>query len=169
MRRSFCGGGRTGSRPTAATINSRSRRRTNWRKSSAPSHGRPADIIRDVMTRGFLHAATAVAIGVAAAAAPPPVADLHKLFSEWRAFQQPKLVDGAPDYSPAAMDAQRRALADYQRRLAALDRTGWPVAAQVDWHIVRAEMNGLDFDLRIRRPWATNPSFYVTVFPEQSD
>jgi hypothetical protein len=39
----------------------------------------------------------------------------------------------------------------------------------VDWHIVRAEMNGLDFDHRVLRPWANNPAFYVTVFPEQSD
>ena len=40
---------------------------------------------------------------------------------------------------------------------------------QVDWHLVRAEMNGLDFDHRVRRPWASNPAFYVTVFPSRSD
>jgi hypothetical protein len=37
------------------------------------------------------------------------------------------------------------------------------------WHLVRAEMNGLDFDHRVLRPWASNPAFYVTVFPSQSD
>ena len=30
-------------------------------------------------------------------------------------------------------------------------------------------MNGLDFDLRVRRPWARDPSFYATVFGERSD
>lgn len=95
--------------------------------------------------------------------------DLQKLFPEWRAFQKPKLVNGVPDYAAAAMAAQHRELAAYQRRLAAIDPGGWPVSQQVDWHLVRAEMNGLDFDHRVRRPWATNPAFYVTVFPNQSD
>jgi hypothetical protein len=67
------------------------------------------------------------------------------------------------------MAAQHRELATYQRRLVALDTTGWPTPAQVDYHIVRAEMNGLDFDHRVLRPWANNPAFYVTVFADQSD
>jgi uncharacterized protein DUF885 len=95
--------------------------------------------------------------------------DLVSLFAEWRAFQQPKLVNGAPDYSAAAMAAQARELPAFQRRLTAIDPTGWPVAQQVDWHVVRAEMSGLDFDHRVLRPWANNPAFYVTVFPSQSD
>ena len=33
--------------------------------------------------------------------------DLVTLFREWRAFQKPKLVDGVPDYSAAAMAAGR--------------------------------------------------------------
>ena len=40
---------------------------------------------------------------------------------------------------------------------------------QVDYHVVRAEMNGLDFDHRVLRPWANNPAFYVTIFPDESD
>lgn len=95
--------------------------------------------------------------------------DLVTLFGDWRAFQQPPLVDGVPDYSSAAMAAQSRDLAGYQARLAAIDPGGWPAAQQVDYFIVRAEMNGLDFDHRVRKPWATNPAFYVTVFPEESD
>ena len=95
--------------------------------------------------------------------------DLVSLFAEWRAFQKPGLVDGVPDYTAGAMAAQQRALATYQQRLAAIDQRGWPVSRQVDRHIVRAEMNGLDFDHRVLRPWANNPAFYVTVFPSQSD
>jgi Bacterial protein of unknown function (DUF885) len=95
--------------------------------------------------------------------------DLVSLFSDWRAFQKPKVVDGVPDYTPAAMAAQKRELAAYQRRLAAIDPSGWPIAQQADWHVVRAEMNGLDFDHRVLQPWAKNPGFYVTVFSEESD
>ena len=95
--------------------------------------------------------------------------DLVSLFTEWRAFQKPKVVDGVPDYTANAMAAQQRELAAYQRRLAGINTSGWPVSQQVDWHIVRAEMNGLDFDHRVLRPWANNPAFYVVVFPEQSD
>jgi hypothetical protein len=95
--------------------------------------------------------------------------DLLILFKEWRAFQQPKVVNGVPDYSAAAMAAQHKSLPAFQKRLAAIDPATWPVAQQVDWHIVRAEMNGLDFDHRVLRPWANNPTFYVTVFPSRSD
>ena len=96
-------------------------------------------------------------------------ADLVSLFADWRLFQKPKLVDGVPDYTPAAMAAQKRELASFQRRLAAIDPSRWPVARQADYHVVRAEMNGLDFDHRVLQPWANNPAFYVTVFTEESD
>jgi hypothetical protein len=95
--------------------------------------------------------------------------DLVSLFSEWRSFQKPKLVDGVPDYTARAMAAQHRELAAWQRRLASIDPGGWPVNQQVDYHVVRAEMNGLDFDHRVLKPWTNNPAFYVTVFSEESD
>ncbi len=95
--------------------------------------------------------------------------DLLKLFEDWRVFQNPKLVDGVPDYTAAAMAVQKRELASYQARLAAIDPRGWPIPLQVDYHMVRAEMNGLDFDHRVLKPWANNPAFYVTVFAEESD
>jgi len=50
-----------------------------------------------------------------------------------------------------------------------MDASRWPIAQQVDLHLVRAEMNGLDFDHRVLRPWANNPAFYVTVFTSESD
>jgi len=95
--------------------------------------------------------------------------DLTTLFGEWRRFQQPKLVDGAPDYSAAAMAAQARDLAGFAKRLAAIDPTGWPIPQQVDYYIVRAEMNGLDFDHRVLKPWTNNPAFYATVHGDESD
>lgn len=94
---------------------------------------------------------------------------LVQLFHDWRVFEQPRMQNGVPDYSAAAMRAQYAALAGYQRRLASVDTTGWPVSQQVDYQIVRAEMNGLDFSQRVLRPWARNPAFYVSFFPSRSD
>jgi hypothetical protein len=95
--------------------------------------------------------------------------NLETLFKEWRAFQPPKRAGGVYDYRPAAMAAQKTELATYQQRLKAIDTTGWPIPAQVDYHIVRAEMNGLEFDHRVLQPWKNNPAFYQTVFADESD
>ena len=108
-------------------------------------------------------------LAATAMAASPADTDLVSLFREWRAFQKPPRRDGVPDYTAAAMTAQQRALASWPRRLAAMDSSRWPIAQQVDLHLVRAEMNGLDFDHRVLRPWANNPAFYVTVFTSESD
>lgn len=94
---------------------------------------------------------------------------LVELFREWRDFERPAFVDGVPDYTSDAMAAQQEALPTWFERLDALSPEGWPVEDQVDWHLVRAEMNGLDFDHRVRRPWARDPAFYVMIFAEQSD
>ena len=45
----------------------------------------------------------------------------------------------------------------------------WPIPYQVDWHIVRAEMNGYDFNYRILQPWVRDPAYYQTVWDYQSD
>jgi len=95
--------------------------------------------------------------------------DLAAFFAAWRAFQRPKVADGVPDYSASSMAAQHRELAGWQRRLDAFDTTGWTAAQKVDREILRAEMNGLDFDHRVLVPWSRDPAFYVTVFDEQSD
>jgi hypothetical protein len=110
-------------------------------------------------------------VAVPADGAPPPsrYQDLVALFREWRVFQKPKVVDGVPDYTAAAMAAQKGALPALQKRLAALDTTGWSISQQIDYHLVRAEMNGLDFDLRVKRPWARSPSFYIMFYPGRSD
>src|SRR5450432_1579361 len=111
-------------------------------------------------------------VGGSAHAAPPPPGryeDLVTFFRDWRAFQKPKLVDGVPDYGAAAMTAQQKELESWRKRVAAIDPGGWPIPQQVDYDILRAELAGLDFDHRVLKPWANNPSFYVTVFWEESD
>jgi hypothetical protein len=95
--------------------------------------------------------------------------DLVSLFQEWREFQKPEIVDAVPDYTAAAMEKQRLGLREYQNRLAAIDPGSWPVSQQVDYHLVRAEMNGLDFDHRVLRPWSRNPCFYSIYYRSPSD
>src|SRR5262245_53944212 len=94
---------------------------------------------------------------------------LVALFKDWRDFQKPPRVGLAYDYRAATMAAQKTGLARYQARLKAIDPRNWPIPQQVDYHIVRAEMNGLGFDHRVLKPWANNPGFYVTVFDDESD
>jgi len=95
--------------------------------------------------------------------------DLVKLFEEWREFEEPRLADGVADYTAGAMAAQYQELGAYRQRLDLIDPDGWPVSQQVDYQIVQAEMNGMDFDHRIRRPWARDPAFYTRIHPSRSD
>ncbi|MGB3862840.1 MAG: hypothetical protein WA915_12190, partial [Candidatus Aminicenantaceae bacterium] len=87
--------------------------------------------------------------------------DLVSLFNEFREFQSPKMTDGVPDYTAAAIDEQRRGLKEFQSRLAAIDIEDWPVSQQVDYHLVRGEMNGMDFYQRVYKPWSRDPVFYL--------
>ena len=87
--------------------------------------------------------------------------DLVRLFKEFREFQEPKWVDGAPDYTVVAIEGQRRGLKEFQSRLAAINIEDWPVSQQVDYHLVRGEMNGMDFYQRVYKPWSRDPVFYL--------
>ncbi len=95
--------------------------------------------------------------------------DLTSLFSEWRSFEQPPLLDGAPDYTEATFKKRRPAFEQLQARLLAIDTTGWPVPQQVDWLIVWAEMNGYDFNDRILQPWVRDPAYYKSLWTYRSD
>ena len=105
----------------------------------------------------------------AASAAEGSYEDLRSLFQKWRAFEVPERLQGAPDYTAAAMQRKREGLRQLQAELAAIDPTPWPVEQQVDYHLVRAEMNGLDFHLRVLMPWQRDPSFYASIRTSQSD
>lgn len=94
---------------------------------------------------------------------------LVELFHEWREFEQPPLENGAPVYTEARMQAIREGIARFRKRLRAIEIADWPVERQVDWHLLRAEINGLDFHERVLKPWNRDPAFYQTVWTYQSD
>jgi hypothetical protein len=94
---------------------------------------------------------------------------LVRLFQEWRAFERPPMRDGAPDYTATTMARRNNELEEWVARLTAIDTTGWTTEQQIDWHLVRAEMNGLDFHIRVLKPWERDPAYYVTIWTDQSD
>jgi len=95
--------------------------------------------------------------------------DLLQLFAEWREFERPPSLEGAPDYTAETFDARYAGFQDYRVNLDGIDVHEWPVEQQVDWHIVRAEMNGFDFNYRILKPWARDPAFYQSIWLYKSD
>ena len=106
---------------------------------------------------------------MAAQTAASTHAQLVGLFAEWRAFNHPAIVHGRPDYGAAAMAAKAAGLNSFKQRLTAVDTHGWSPSEKGDYRLVEAEMNGLDFFLRILKPWARDPGFYQTIFAEMSD
>ena len=95
--------------------------------------------------------------------------DLLALFEDWREFESPPLLEGAPDYTAEITARRHRELKTYQARLNSFDIDNWPVNQQVDWHLVRAEMNGMDFNIRVLKPWVRDPAYYTSVWTAQSD
>ena len=94
---------------------------------------------------------------------------LVKLFQQWREFEHPVMKNNVPDYSASAMAAKASALRQWRGRLDAIDPKSWTIEQQNDYKLVKAEMNGLDFNLRVLRPWARDPGFYVSVWASRSD
>jgi hypothetical protein len=94
---------------------------------------------------------------------------LVALFAEWRAFERPPTRDGVPDYTAATFERRHAELPKWRARLAAIDPDTWPIERQVDHQILRAEMNGFDFYVRVLQPWVRDPAFYVSVWTSQSD
>jgi hypothetical protein len=109
------------------------------------------------------------AVSMAATSQTTNYAGLLELFEEWRDFESPPLLDSAPDYTVETFAARRGDFAALQARLNAFDVTAWPIPQQVDWHLVRAEMNGYDFNERVLKPWARDPAFYASVWMARSD
>ncbi|MDM7955704.1 DUF885 family protein [Blastomonas sp.] len=107
--------------------------------------------------------ACAIPAAAQAEAATVSHADLVALYDEFRAFVAPDMLDGLPDYSPAAMARQYEGLRAFQTRLAAIDDSRWPISQRVDYMVVLAEMRGLEFQHRVMQPWKRDPAFYSTT------
>ena len=125
-------------------------------------------VFRIVLTGTLSFAMTGAGMATESAG-PGDHEDLLALFAEWREFERPPMPDGAPDYTKETFETRYAEFQMYRDRLHALDISAWPVEQQVDWHLVRAEMNGFDFNYRVLRPWARDPAFYQSVWTYKSD
>ena len=94
---------------------------------------------------------------------------LLQLCKELRILERTSLPNAVPDYRSQTIIKTQQTLLQYKGRLQKTDTTGWPINQQVDYVLLRAEMNALDYNCRILKPWVRDPAFYVLVFNEQSD
>jgi hypothetical protein len=100
---------------------------------------------------------------------PASYPELVSLFKEWRTFETPPLLDGAPDYTQSTFAKRLPEFKKLQNQLLAMDTTGWAIPEQVDYRIVWAEMNGYDFNHRILKPWERDPAYYTSLWMDRSD
>ncbi len=111
---------------------------------------------------------SAGALGAQAPASTDP--QLLAVFADWRTFEEPpRLAGGVPDYSPATNARRLAELGKLQARLQAINQAGWSIPQQVDHHLVRAEMNGLEYHLRVLQPFARDPAYYASIITGESD
>ena len=95
--------------------------------------------------------------------------ELLALFEEWRRFEEPPRIGGGPDYSAATNERRLRELGLLQKRLQAIGTTGWSISQQIDRHLVRAEMNGMQYHLQVLKPFERDPAYYVSIITSESD
>ncbi len=96
--------------------------------------------------------------------------ELIKLADEFHAFRSPLFrartwrptheVKGVPDYA-AVKREQLAGLPKFRERLSALDPKGWPVHDQVDYLVLRSEMDDVYFEQVVLREVETNPGYYI--------
>ena len=94
---------------------------------------------------------------------------LVSLFYEWREFERPPLLNGAPDYTKQGFQKRQVKFKNLRSRLNKINTVGWNKSHKIDFKIVWAEMNGYDFNRRVLRPWERDPAFYQTIWTYESD
>lgn len=94
---------------------------------------------------------------------------LISLNSSWRAFENPPLLNSAPDYTQVTFEQRWPRFEELRSELNAIDTVDWSISQKADWMIVWAEMNGFDFNYRVLKPWQRDPAFYISLFTYRSD
>ncbi len=94
---------------------------------------------------------------------------LLQLCKDLRLLERTNLPNDVPDYRSATIIKTQQTLLQYKNRLQKIDTAGWRLEQKVDYVLLRAEMNALDYNCRILKPWVRDPAFYAIIFGEQSD
>lgn len=130
-----------------------------------PPAGRrlPAAVSPLAAAVALVFVAAGLAGGLAGSQAEPAARpELVEIFEAARALRQPQVVDGIPDYTPAAVERQKASLAALRTRFDRLDPAGWPVRDQVDYLIVRSSLDMLEYGLHVYRATSRSPNFYLS-------
>lgn len=120
--------------------------------------GRLAGVALFLMSGALLQAAEAPGKyydGMPKGAAP--YEELVALWDEFRAWRD----EPQPDHGKAAIAGRLERMAVYQSRLDDMAVDQWPLPQQVEFLAVRAKFDQQDFALRVSRPWARDPGFYL--------
>ena len=94
--------------------------------------------------------------------------DLIDVFKDFKIVQQPIIINEVPDYSSQTMSNQKSLLDNLQNRLNSIDTIGWSNTQRIEYHLVKAEMHGLEFYHEVLRPWSRDPGFYLQTQAEYS-
>lgn len=89
-------------------------------------------------------------------------AELVEIFEQARALTDPPRVSGIPDYSADVVAQQKESLQELRRRFDVLQPEAWPARDQVDYLLVRAELDMLDYGLYVYRASSRSPNFYLS-------
>ena len=94
---------------------------------------------------------------------------LLQLTKELRQLEKTSFPNGVPDYRSKTIAKVQQLLAQIRTNHAKIDTAGWILGQKVDYVLLLSEMNALDYNCRILKPWVRDPSFYAILFGEQSD
>lgn len=86
--------------------------------------------------------------------------DLFTQFDAWNASRQNPLTG---DFRPPATAKRLAELTAMQQRLQDMAVAQWDRPGKVDWLTVRAQMDNAEFGLKVTRPWARDPNFYLAA------
>ncbi len=116
---------------------------------------------RTPIVAGVLFLCMHLGISSASAQADMGWDDLVALDAELSELRRPHLQDGVPQFGGDAMTARAEAIGDVQGRIRAMDPSNWSVAGKVDYLLVWAKANGMEFEHRVIRPWQRDPILYL--------
>lgn len=87
--------------------------------------------------------------------------NLVALDAELTVLRRPQQQDGVPQFGIDAMAARVDAIRAVQGRLRSIDPSSWAVTGKVDYLLVWAKANGMEFEHRAIRPWQKDPILYL--------
>src|SRR5438132_5198664 len=70
-------------------------------------------------------------------------------------------LGGVRDWSAAAIDNQRKDLAEFEARWKKIDIWGWPVPKQVDYKLIGSALSRVHWELDVNPRWKRDPTFYI--------